>query len=88
VAQFTPPIQPADGVLDTEVAVSPGICAAVIEGNVITIELADVPDPSCLTITYTGLVDSDSHPMEGPTGFAWAYLGVIQITTRRSMPLI
>jgi hypothetical protein len=75
VAEFTRPIQPADGLLDDEVTCTPGSCAAVIEQSVITIELADVPDPSCLTITFTGLVDADDNPMDGPNQLCLAILG-------------
>jgi hypothetical protein len=73
--EFTRPVLPTDGLLDTEVTVSPGSCTAVIDGSLMTITLSGVTDPSCLSITLSGLIDSDSNPIEGDNGLCLGILG-------------
>ncbi len=56
VVTFNAPIEPCDGTLDFEAVSNVGnITNLSINGNELTIDLDNVPDPSCLTISLRGL---------------------------------
>jgi len=73
---FSEPIRPADGILtpDGEVTTEVGgvptgglIVALALNpaGDVLTVDLAAVPDPSCLRIVLAGIEDMATNPLAG-----------------------
>ncbi|GMU22947.1 MAG: hypothetical protein AMXMBFR13_30310 [Phycisphaerae bacterium] len=67
VLTFSEPIVAADGTLDdSEIALSGGALAgASIADDELFIDLTDVPDRSCLTVTLSGLEDGSGNPLAG-----------------------
>jgi hypothetical protein len=70
VLTFTEDVHAADGTLDNEVALSAGGPPVLTpNGQEILVQAEGVPDASCLTVTISGLVDSEGRPIEGTTQF-------------------
>jgi hypothetical protein len=66
ILTFTREVMPADGTLDTEVTLSNGQQPVLsLADRLLNIEVPSVASPSCLTATLSGLVSSDSLPLEG-----------------------
>lgn len=73
ILTFSEPVEAVDGGWDDlEVTASAGYVFAVSgDGAEVTVELFDVPDRSCLTLTFTGIADLAGNPLSllGPIGF-------------------
>ena len=51
--------------LDNEVTITGNpMQVLTLEGSRLTIEIADLPNPSCTTITLNGIVDLEGRPLE------------------------
>jgi len=59
VIEFNKPIQPADGILDSnEVQTSPGVLEGIaIQDNQLTLNINGVPDRSLLSVLFPGIAD-------------------------------
>ena len=75
VLTFTKEVQAADGVLDNEVTLSAGNPPVLTpNGQEILVQAEGVPDASCVTVTISGLVDTEDRPLEGTTQFTMGKL--------------
>lgn len=75
VLQFDRPVFPADGTWDAEVSVSTGTATvASFDGSALSLDIANVPDASCLVLDVAGVISEFGVPLEGPS--RW-WLGVL-----------
>ncbi|HOW70265.1 MAG TPA: SUMF1/EgtB/PvdO family nonheme iron enzyme [Phycisphaerae bacterium] len=74
VVVFSEPVVPADAALDDEVWVSDGLALISMNGDELTIQIADIPNAACLQVKLSGFIDAEGRPLEGPSEICLALL--------------